>query len=56
MRNIQIALICLSILSFVLAVISVFVGAIAGVTAEGYSQACTNLAIIAIAISVCCSW
>jgi ABC-type antimicrobial peptide transport system permease subunit len=56
MRNVQIALICLSVLGFVLAVISVFVGTIAGVTAEGFSQACTNLAIIAIAISVCCSW
>jgi hypothetical protein len=54
MRNIGIVLICLSVLGFVLAVISAFVGPIAGVTAEGFSHGCTNLALIAIALSVCC--
>ena len=56
MRNIGVVLVCLSILGFVFAVISAFVGApIWGVTAEGYSQACTNLALIAIALSLCCT-
>jgi len=55
MRNIGVVLVCLSILGFVLAVISAFVGTIFGVTAEGYSQACTNLALIAIALSLCCT-
>ena len=54
MRNLGIILICLSALGFVLALISAFTGPIAGVTAEGFSQGCTNLALIAIALSVCC--
>lgn len=54
MRNFRIILICLSALGFVLAIISAFVGPIAGVTAEGFSRGCTNLALIAIALSVCC--
>ncbi|MBW1767801.1 MAG: hypothetical protein JRJ65_12225 [Deltaproteobacteria bacterium] len=54
MRNIGIVLICLSVLGFLLAAISAFAGPIAGVTAEGFSQGCTNLALIAIALSVCC--
>jgi len=54
MRNIGIVLICLAALGFVLAVISAFAGPIAGITAEGFSQGCTNLALIAIALSVCC--
>ncbi|MDB9823191.1 hypothetical protein OAC89_05775 [Deltaproteobacteria bacterium] len=53
MRNLGILLICLSALGFVLAVISAFAGPIAGVTAEGFSSGCTNLALIAIALSVC---
>ena len=52
MRNIGIVLICLSVLGFVLAVISALVGPISGVTAEGFSQGCTNLALIAIALAV----
>ena len=55
MRNLSVILICLSALGFVLAVISAFVGTIAGITAEGFSQGCTNLALIAIALSVCCT-
>ena len=54
MRNIVIGLICLSALGFVLAIIAVFVGPIAGIPAEGFSRGCTNLALIAIALSVCC--
>ena len=55
MRNIGIVLICLSVLGFLLAAISAFAGPIAGITAEGFSQGCTNLALIAIALSVCCT-
>jgi hypothetical protein len=52
MRNIGIILICLSALGFVLAVIAAFAGSIAGVSAEGFSQGCTNLALIALALAV----
>ena len=46
----------LSIVAFLLAVIGVlFVGSdIAGVPPEGYSRACTNLALIALAMNFCC--
>ena len=55
MRNLVIILICLSALGFILAVLSsVFLGPIVGVTAEGFSHGCTNMALIAIALSVCC--
>jgi hypothetical protein len=56
MRNLKIVLICLSALGFVLAVITSLAGGpIAfGVTAEGFSFASANLALIAIALSVCC--
>ncbi len=52
MRNIRILLICLSVLGFVLAIISALVGPIMSITAEGFSQGCTNVALIAIALSV----
>lgn len=52
MRNIIIGLICLSVLGFILAVIAAFPGYNGPVTAEAYSRACTNLALIAIALSV----
>ena len=55
MRNLSITLVCLSALGFLLAVISAFSGRIFGITAEGFSQACTNLALIAIAVSLCCT-
>ncbi len=45
------ALIVLAGLGFVLAVIGVIKGPILGVTPEGFSRACTNLALIAIALS-----
>ena len=54
MRILEIVLIILAALGFVLAIISAWAGPIAGVTAEGFSQGCTNLALIAIALSVCC--
>ena len=47
-------LIGLSALAFLLAVIGVLgVGSIIGVDPEGFSWACTNLALIGIALSVC---
>lgn len=52
MRNIGIGLICLSSLGFILAVISNFIGSIASVSPEGFSRGCTNLALIAIALSL----
>ena len=54
MRSLGIILICLSALGFVLAIISAFVGPIMSITAEGFSQGCTNLTLIAIALTVCC--
>ncbi len=47
-------LICLSILGFVLAVITSLAHGpvVFGVTAEGYSFACADLALIAIALSL----
>jgi len=49
------ALIGLSAIAFVLAVISVLVPiSIMGITAEGFSRACTNLVLMGIALSICC--
>jgi hypothetical protein len=52
MRNLVITLILLSGIGFVLAVIASLTGGIARVSAEGFSNGCTNLALIAIALSV----
>ena len=52
MRNLIIVLVCLSILGFVLAVIASWPGYGGPVVAEAFSRACTNLALLAIAISV----
>ncbi len=52
MRSLAIVLIVLSALGFVLAVISSFAGSIIGVTAEGFSRGCTNLALISIALGM----
>jgi hypothetical protein len=38
--------------AFVLAIVTSYTGNIAGVSPEGYSRACTNLALIAVALSV----
>ncbi len=50
MRNLGIILICLSSLGFVLAVIDSLTHSIPYVRAAGFSNACTNLALIAIAL------
>ena len=52
MRTLAIILTCLSAVGFVLAIISAWIGPIAGVTAEGFSQGCTNLALITIALAL----
>ena len=39
-------------LAFVLAVIAVFTGPIAGIPAESFSRACTNLALLAIGVTL----
>jgi hypothetical protein len=53
MSNLAKALTGLAILAFVLAVLTNFMGLILNTPAEGYSRACTNLALIAIALVVC---
>jgi hypothetical protein len=53
MRNVALVLIGVSALAFLLAVIASYVGPFAGVSAEGFSRACTNLAAIAIALHIC---
>ena len=40
----------LALITFVLAVIGAWTGTILGIGAEAYSRACTNLALLAIAI------
>ncbi len=47
------ALIGLSALAFLLAVIGACTGQIMGISPEGLSRACTNLALIGIGISLC---
>ena len=55
MANLKMALIGLSAIAFLLAVVSVLVtGPIMGISAEGFSRACTNLVLMGIALSVCC--
>jgi len=55
MRTFTQILVALSALAFILAVVAVLTHStqLMAVTAEGYSRACTNLALIAIAVSVC---
>ncbi len=50
MRKLTRALISLSVVGFVLAVVGSFTGAILGIAPEGFSRGCTNLALIAIAL------
>jgi hypothetical protein len=50
MRTLAKVLIGLAALGFVLAVAGVFAGRIMHVTPEGYSRACSNLALLAIAL------
>jgi cation transporter-like permease len=46
------ALTALAAIAFVLAVVSSFAGPILQTSAEAYSRACSNLALLAIALSV----
>ncbi len=55
MAKLNMVLIGLSAIAFLMAVIGVLVGVqIMGITPEGFSRACTNLALLGIAVSVCC--
>lgn len=55
MAKLIMVLIGLSAVAFLLAVISVLVtGPMMGISAEAFSRACTNLALMGIALSVCC--
>ena len=54
MSRVLTTLIALSVLGFIVAVLGAIFGLeIFGVDPEGYSRACTNLALIAIALAVC---
>ena len=54
MQGLKTVLIILAAIGFVLAVIAAWAGPIGGVTAEGFSQGSTNLALITIALAVMC--
>ena len=43
-------LVLLAALTFVLAIVGAFAGNIMGIGAEAYSRACTNLALLALAL------
>ena len=45
-------LVYLALITFVVAVVGSFTGSMMGIGAEAFSRACTNLALLAIAISV----
>ena len=45
-------LVVLAALTFVLAVVGAWTGTIMGIGAEAYSRACTNLALLALAIVI----
>jgi hypothetical protein len=46
------ALTALAALAFVLAIVTHFTGPMAKTTAEGFSRACSNLALLALAVAV----
>ncbi len=52
MNNLAKALTGLAVLAFVLAVVTNFTGMLLNTPAEGYSRACTNLALLAIALVI----
>ena len=52
MNNLAKVLTGLAALAFVLAIAANFAGALLNTPAEGYSRACTNLALLAIALVV----
>ena len=41
-----------AVLAFILAIVGVFVGPMVGVPAEGFSRACSNLALLAIGFAM----
>lgn len=53
MSNLAKALTGLAFLAFVLAVVTNFMGPILNTPAEAYSRACSNLALLAIALVAC---
>ncbi len=55
MQNLTNILVGLSLLAFVLAVVGAAVthGSMLGVAPEGYSRACSNLALISLALRFC---
>ena len=54
MQKLAQVLVALSVLAFILAMVAaLFITPLMHVSAEGYSRACTNLALIAIALSFC---
>jgi hypothetical protein len=50
--NISLMMIGLSILCFIIAVITAFTGEITGFSPESFSRACSNLALISIALVI----
>lgn len=52
MDNLGKGLTALAALAFALAVVTAFMGDIMGISAEGFSRACSNLALLAIASAV----
>ncbi len=53
MRNVAITLVALSALGFLMAVMtSLLFSSVAGIPAEGFSRASSNLALIAVALTV----
>jgi ABC-type amino acid transport system permease subunit len=52
MSNLAKALIGLAVLAFLLAIVTNFSGPILNTPAEGFSRACSNLALLAIALVV----
>lgn len=52
MSNVARAFIGLAVLAFVLALVSNFTGPLLNTPAEGFSRACSNLALLAIALVV----
>jgi hypothetical protein len=52
MSNLAKTLTGLAVLAFVLAIVTNFSGGLLNTSAEGYSRACSNLALLAIAVAV----
>jgi hypothetical protein len=52
MRTLAQVLVGLAALAFLLAVVTIFTGQLMHVHAEGFSRACSNLALLAIALAV----